>query len=102
MVLGFKLTTFWNMSLLPLPLDQGFRPPFDLFIFWKVDIPSCNEQRDGAKASNRFFREMDYIEPTSYNTFTHFKTNAKSIDIYRVLGCCELLKNQNFVINAMG
>ena len=29
--------------------------------------------------------------------FTHFKTNTKSIGIYRVLRCCVLLKNQNIV-----
>ena len=32
--------------------------------------------------------------------FTHFKTNTKSIAIYRLARCCVLLKNQN-IVNVM-
>ena len=40
-------------------------------------------------------REMEYIEPTPYNIFTHFKTSTKSIGIYSVLRCCVLFKIKN-------
>ena len=37
-------------------------------------------------------REMEYIEREHLRTlFTHFKTNTKTIGIYRVLGWCALL-----------
>ena len=39
---------------------------------------------------------MEYIEYTSFKTFTHFKTNTKSIGIYRVLRFCVLLKKLKF------
>ena len=42
-------------------------------------------------------REMEYIEYTSYNIFTHFKTNTKSIAIYRVFRWYVLLENLNIV-----
>ena len=29
---GIQTHDHWNMSLLPLPLDQGSRPPFTLFV----------------------------------------------------------------------
>ena len=38
------------------------------------------------------YREMEYLGRASYNTFIRFKTKNKSIDIYRVLRCCALLK----------
>ena len=45
---------------------------------------------------------MEYIECASYNTFYPFqKTNTKSIDIYRVLGSCVLLKNKKLVTYEM-
>ena len=38
-------------------------------------------------------REMEYKERAHPLTlFSHLKTNTKSIDIYRVLRCCELQK----------
>ena len=38
------------------------------------------------------FEPEESIESSYYNTFTHFKTNTKSIGIYRVLRCCVLIK----------
>ena len=45
----------------------------------------------------RLVTEMEYVVCASYNTFTLFKINTTSIDIYGVLRCCVLLKNQNLV-----
>ena len=55
--------------------------------------------RRPCQSSNNYFGpERWSIESTHPITlFTHFKTNTKSIAIYRVLRCCELLKNQNIV-----
>ena len=41
-------------------------------------------------------KEMEYIESL---IFTHFKTNTKTIGIFRVLVCCVLWKNQNLLSN---
>ena len=48
-------------------------------------------------------RDGIYRELILHRTlFTHFKTNTKTIGIYRLLECCVLLKNQNLVSNEMG
>ena len=43
--------------------------------------------------------EMEYIERAS---FTLFKTDAKSISIYRVLRCCVLLQKSKFIMLSNG
>ena len=56
-----------------------------LGITWSVMM--CVDQRDGIR-----------IKSSSITLFTHFKTNTKSVDIYRMLRCCcELMKNQNIL-----
>ena len=40
---------------------------------------------------------MVYMEHASYNTFTHFKTNTKSTDIFRdIKMMCVLLKKSRY------
>ena len=53
------------------------------------------KQEGGGDLSRRVQRD-------GISLFTQIKTNTKTIGIYRVLGCCVLLKNQNLVSNEMG
>ena len=81
---------FYNSSDVVEEYDEETLQKYQSIGFFQKIVPGIadNNWRDPRDWS----REMEYIESSSYNTFSHFKTKTKSSDIYRVLRCCLLAK----------
>ena len=96
----FRFGQIQRPSVIPDQITLQIRRrtrPSPSFFYFSISYHSFDRSKRAKLFSLKSQPERWHKQSAHPIHFSQFKTNTKSIDIYSVLRCCVLLKNQNLV-----